>query len=98
MGPLAWKATAARGTRTCQRRPPFGSFFSVTIVAATTMRASWIAYEAIRTHRFRGVKKRWKRAKKKEPRQKDAIDMPDFIQRIPSWGATIPRPRYTVLP
>ena len=66
--------------------------------AATAMQNSWKEYEAMSTQRFLGEKYRWKRAKTKEPKQKDAIDVPALIQRIPSDGATRPRPRYIVFP
>lgn len=47
----------------------------------------------MRTQRFFGEKARWKRAKKKEPRQKERMEVRALIQRIPSWGAMMPRPR-----
>jgi hypothetical protein len=50
-------------------------------------------YEVIRTQRFCGEKARWKRAKKKEPQQKEKMEVRALIQRMPSWGAMMPRPR-----
>jgi hypothetical protein len=52
----------------------------------------------MRTQRFCGEKARWKRAKKKEPRQKERMEVRALIQRNPSWGAIMPRPRYIVFP
>lgn len=48
--------------------------------------------EAQSTQRRLGVKRRWKRLKKKEPMQKERRETLDFIHRFEARGAERPRP------
>lgn len=66
--------------------------------AAMTMRVICARKEAHRTQRLEGVKKRWKRLKKKEPMQNEIRETPDLIHRFDSDGAASPSPMYTVFP
>lgn len=46
--------------------------------AAAMVSRAWAPKETHRTQRRLGEKKRWKRAKKKEPMQKESREMPDL--------------------
>jgi hypothetical protein len=73
----------------------------VTINAAALVRRAWIVKDAQRTQRRLGETSRWKRANRKEPRQKDAIDRADLYRRGPGVDVAklaSPRPTYTVFP
>jgi hypothetical protein len=92
--PQLWKAIKAMGTRTFQ---PISSLDStvgpnVTIEAATIVSSIWSRNEAQSTHRRFGEKYRWKRLKRKEPRQKQPSEVLDLIHRVDSRGAARPRP------
>ena len=80
--PQLWKATSARGTRTVQSTASLSSEeplrAKVTMQAAAMVRRAWAPKETHRTQRRLGEKKRWKRAKKKEPMQKESREMPDL--------------------
>jgi hypothetical protein len=47
------------------------------MAAAETVKRSWAVKETQRTQRRLGEKYRWKRAKKKDPTQKETRDMPE---------------------
>jgi hypothetical protein len=57
------------------------------------MQSIWKKKEPTRTQRLQGEKWRWKELKQRLPRQKQAMEMRARIQRSPSSGATMPRPR-----
>jgi hypothetical protein len=63
------------------------------MAAAAAVRMSCRINEAHSTQRRLGEKKRWKRLKRKEPRQKARREVPDLIQRVDSWGLARPRPK-----
>lgn len=56
------------------------------------MKVVWRRKERQSTQRFEGVKKRWKREKKKDPTQKEAREVRDLIHRFEVDGEVIPRP------
>src|SRR3569833_1185054 len=92
--PQLWKATRAMGISTfhvMSSRPDGGP--KVTMAAAMAIRTVWKAKDAHSTQRRAGEKKRWKRAKTKEPTQKQASDVPDLTHRVDSRGAASPRPK-----
>lgn len=70
--------------------PPAGP--QVTMAAAAAQSAACSAKEATRVVRRAGDRSRWKRAKMKEPMQKDSSEVPDLIQRVDWVGAARPRP------
>lgn len=73
-----------------------GVGLTVTTMAAAMVSVAWAAKEAHKTQRRLGEKKRWKRAKKNEPTQKDSSEMPDLYRRGVMGGYTSEaRPRPT---
>src|SRR6478735_1175559 len=80
--PQLWNATRAMGTRTFHERSsagvPAALGARVRMRAAAMQRSIWSVKEATSTQRRRAEKRRWKRLKRKAPRQKDASETRDF--------------------
>ena len=71
------------------------------IAAATRIMIAWRRKDATRAPRRRGPSKRDVCEKKKQPVQKQVIEVRDFAQPNGldvSWGVAPPRPRKMVLP